>query len=316
MKLICITLTVTTYAQNDKSKTTEGGNQVIVLDLADSMGISIHYNTRNSVTRPNQRFELISKKPVVFKILNINPLRYNFFLNDELVTNFFESGSIAVPNGTTVNGVNTVKEIPAINIFNFEIVTETDIEEKIMVRDLKKDIENLKVSYNSIADTLDKIDREIAALPSYIKYYHDGPSKIPPKDLKIILEKLKKFDDASIAYEASERKLAGKISDVQNIINASSNKDIKILKDRTENREYTKHISLANTIDQSVRQYSDLKTELEKLDRIVDILQILNIKPNERKYIIANKEIANSKSEIKQELYKLLHDFRYLYEKN
>ncbi len=303
-------LSLSVFSQLEK---TQFDNQVIVLDLADSMGIRTINNSRSTKRHRNTKLEVFSKKPVIFKIVNINPLRYNFFLNDELVTNFFESNSSVVANASKANGENTVKEIPAINIFNFETAIEADIEEKFQIREIKKDIEILKAAYNDILDSLDRLDREISVLPQYDIFIING-ANIGKKNKTLIESKLEKYREVYYAYHSLEKKLERKISELQIILNTSSDKDIRILTDRTQHREFSGDTAMTKILDKSKEQITLLNKDLAKLNEIVNIVQELNVKPKFSQKSF-NQTSTNQDKSKNSRLIELLKDFKYLYGK-
>jgi hypothetical protein len=309
-------LTITLHSSAQKKQFQK--IQYITLDLAnDSLNFSITGNQRRSHPKKFPSFELMSAKPVVFKIKNINPLRYDIFLNDDLVTNFFDGNTANVPNGSTVNGANSVKEIPAINIFTFDAVPEISLEDKLAIKEVKNEIESIKATYYVQLDTFERIDRDLVALPAYYNSFY-GAKKISAKDQQQIDNMLQQWQKASSELLKFEKKLNRKVLDLQMMLNASNDKDIAILQSPQDIDRFFQDPELRETIRKSERQIDNLLTNLSTLSKIINIVQKLDLHRKFNPRDIRNIKIITDptyENDDKHQLIEFLQQFNYMYEK-
>jgi len=93
---------------------------VFVLDSRDPSGLSfIRAEEGIGTLGKKRKLEMPSNRLSAFKIININPLRYNYYINNQLVTSFTDAGAVTTPGATFTNGVF----LPVNDIGNIQLLS-------------------------------------------------------------------------------------------------------------------------------------------------------------------------------------------------
>lgn len=223
-------------APNNSDFFKRGGLQTIVLDVSDSGGIYIIDKWGDSISRKHRNrhaFQLYERKPFLFRIENVNALRYNYFLNDELITNFVE-GASAVENNIYANAANAIKDIPALNIFNFDVFERRQPEKTEETTRLKQNIQRLKDDREVIQVKINAENTKLLQMHDYADYYKNLHSdNINNSTLR------KKYPEISGILDIIDplydnlndldTRLLSKLWELQSNINITGNKNLQIL---------------------------------------------------------------------------------------
>ena len=162
---LCIVLSQKTFAQAinadstiilDSSKTLQ--TDVFILRTCEPNQLSIvkMYDDYRQVRKVEARkLEISTNHFSSFKITDINPLRYNYYINDELVTQFVEDKAFNEPNNIfSIGSILPVKEIETVKIFNIDWEHITD--NKKLISDQKQKLIDFLASINTGKEALDK----------------------------------------------------------------------------------------------------------------------------------------------------------------
>lgn len=195
--IICIFLVQYCYSQSDTSLSNSFKTKVFVLNTCkpDQLSIeTIKDRTSKSKLQNNQsRLEVNVKDFSAFRIENINPLRYNYYINDELVTQFMTEAAQTTVNDIFKNGnILEIKDIKNVEIFSIDWDKVSDsrkfiVDQENKINNFKDSIakaENvLKLSYDALNE-IDSFDytKNKWVVKKKPKYKYDSLSEVRQND--------------------------------------------------------------------------------------------------------------------------------------
>ncbi len=104
-----------------------------------------------------------------FRIVNINPLRYNYYINNELVTQFMNDGILTPTNNTYLKGTYLPeREIQTVKVFTSGFQSSN---QKTLLADQKKIINLLQDTLDGLQAQIDNIDDSIFQLGYTYDYF-------------------------------------------------------------------------------------------------------------------------------------------------
>lgn len=153
---------------------------VFTLDARTPSLLSVYrnYNGKDSVVINSLKLEMKTKQTSAFRIVNINPLRYNYYLNGQLVSQFFDSS----PANSALNelsGSVPVNDVVSLDVFSID-----------------KEVLNQKIEIDKAKEELKALQKNVDAaqkdLNQFIDSSYDLDSTTRLKDLKELNKQYKK----------------------------------------------------------------------------------------------------------------------------
>ena len=191
--------------------------EVFVLNTCEPTQLSLVrlYDENTIVKKINvRRLAASTKRFTAFKIININPLRFNYYINNQLVTNFMENTSINISNNVFINGGLPIQEIEQIKIFGDTLEKSGKLEALTKVREK---ITELNSNLEFLNDTINTLRMQMYSMEKY-----DSVNKryIPIPDLKTQHDKVKDLLDKKYdEYESKSKELNHRYDDYDIISN-------------------------------------------------------------------------------------------------
>jgi hypothetical protein len=117
------------------------GANVFTLDTRNPSVLTVYSNYRNGkpVVVPRRKLEMSASQTSAFRIININPLRYNYYLNGQLVTQFMDSSPAAA--GGELTGVPEMSEIISLDVFTMD---KEALNQKLEIDKAKEELKELQ----------------------------------------------------------------------------------------------------------------------------------------------------------------------------
>ena len=303
------------YAQAQNSESQEKNRhlqtEVFVLDTKEPSQLSIiRVDEDNKNTKPAQvtKLEVKNNRFTSFKIININPLRYSYYINDELVTQFMESKSAGL--GSTLTGGNAVmNDISNLPIFDLstskteEKKAEIYTEIKVQIKTLKDALGKNAVNYFIAKDNLVKLGKA-----DTLKHLHTSS--------KEYLEALAEFKKYQSEYEDLSKQLEDKLQESLNVVNKQNEKSYDIIDNLGYNSTFSNVSLLDNSLNATIgaikRNAKSLSISNKLLDSLANLLPKLvsSFSNNNYYYYYYNKLDQNS-SDIIKEIKSRLDDLHY-----
>ncbi|MBZ4187634.1 hypothetical protein [Niabella beijingensis] len=114
------------------------------------------YNSGRKKLFKQQRFSVNVNRSTSFRIININPLRYGFKINNQLVTQFFDAQEVVSQAALRDTSIVPASSIEALVIFDLKKVATADNKMMTLARSRKEIGEN-KAIFDSLVDEWNKV---------------------------------------------------------------------------------------------------------------------------------------------------------------
>ena len=194
------------------AKRTDKGSlytDVFVLDTRDPTALSLikmGSGKPDTVTRV-RKLEMSARRLSAFKIIHINPLRYTYYINNQLVTQFMDVNSLNIPGSTFSNGAFLpVNEISTIQVIS---LNTTNINQQAQLAAIRDEITAARYD-------LDRKRRVIGLLEEKMEVADMDSVAAQDKKLKKTLDSLrKKENELSNAFTESKDSLIQKITEYE-----------------------------------------------------------------------------------------------------
>jgi len=269
----------------DSSKTLQ--TDVFILRTCEPNQLSIvkMYDDYRQVKKiPVRKLQISTNHFSSFKVTDINPLRYNYYINDELVTQFVEEKYFKQPNNIfSIGSILPVKEIETVKIFNIDWDHITD--NKKVISDQKLKITDFLASINTALNAIDKSYSELSEIADF--------------DFG---KKRWKLNNSNLGNATELSKRSSILLEKQNNLNILSLQlwqSFKIYEDKITNLPISNNSNLFTNYS-SKNYIGDLKMQDEKIDSIVS-----QINSFDSEYLKLNVDFENI-SQLLKDMYKII----------
>ena len=279
--------------------------EVFELDTKEPTQLSFVRKYDNNIVIkkiPVRKLETPVSRFTAFKIKNINPLRYNYFINDELVTQFMDPNPTLSASALS-NGLVPVGDISTLSIFNF-INKPIDVKEQVVYAELKASIKEIKSKISRNYNELKKLEDRQNAYTIKSKQGKDSIIKSKQKDYDRLGDSIS--INNSNYYQLSDD-LESKLQEGLNIVSKLNIKSYATLYNlpqsllKFKNTMYTELKDVANNLEKAVEE-ANKETKIFKEVEIL-LRKVLNNVPS-NSYDL--KSISNFKDKKGEGLYKNL----------
>jgi len=236
--------------------------EVFVLDTREPTQLSLvrMYDDNRFVKKMNlRRLSVNGNRFSAFKITSINPLRYKYYINNQLVTQFFDAGNLNPGSNTFSNGAYLpVQDISTIKIFNLSGGSTAQVKQ---LQDIRAAIGAGRLSLKKEEAAIRKTYRELRYARDSVVYAKE--LKLSKKEIDVKKTRLntlnEKYGALSDAYEDDRNQLEEKISNFEALIQTMN----------INNGSEEVIDEIISTYNDSTRDFGTLTNDMHPITRIL-----------------------------------------------
>jgi hypothetical protein len=290
---ICLVITIEGFGQHIKARPSNRDakkqfkTDVFILNSCSPEELAFRRfsdDSNKSKTVPTRKLSINENRFSAFKVININPLRYNYYLNNEFVSQFLDEKDQAFGDFKRDTANLPQSEIEVLQIFNFDTSKNTTQKQSLSVS--KRIIENYKDSLSMNSTTRFYNQNFLAPLiDSYQTYFTSAKltANKANKDRQRDIDSATKVrDEINNNFERYKRNIENEFTNYLAIIESLTiNNDADdILSDILKRATDVDMVSLYTT-EQTIsnnakKTIEELKIINKLIDKIPPILSTLN----------------------------------------
>ncbi len=250
----------------DKSKTLQ--TDIFILDTKEPNQLSIvrmYDDYRQVKDIPARKLSINVNRFSTFKIININPNRYRYSINNALVTQFMDNDPFSTKNNKFSDGSSLpINKIEIIELFNADKNSET---KKAKIEDKKKEITSMILQIQKASEQISDLKIQYDE-PKNKKEQSDIQKRINAIDIKTSISK---YNEAITEYGIMVNSLTVNANNLlenfkiggDDIVNASD--DAK--------KTFREIYNLAQKLESETQKMDDIKKGIKELmsDNIKDL---------------------------------------------
>lgn len=303
---------------------------VFVLNTCSPNEIALIRGDDKTKNLPVQKLSINVNRLSAFKIININPLRYNYYINTQFVSQFFDASDLVLGNFTKATSDLPVNEIEVLQVFNAETASSQKgklDETKSKIRGYQRSLDSLrsaflelnsdmKTKYTEATDSFtSNSDRKFAKENNDLKNKINGAYATISKNIEDELERYKSIIE-SLTINNNCKSL---LTDIKT--SSSDTSDFKlqqVQKVISHEAELTiDHIDLLDDLLSDVpgvlsrlrytNQNSTHRSSLTNVEKIIDRLKLVKVFASNKSYTIDENRLATgSDIEKRMEIYRII----------
>lgn len=190
--------------------------EVFELDTREPTQLSLirKYDDNRFIRRiPARRLEMPANRLSAFLISHINPLRYSYYINNQLVTQFMDANSFNSPGNTFINGAY----LPVSDINTIEIIkiSSDNTNQRAQLLSIRNEMTNSKFA-------LEKRERNLTRLYYQLEEKFDSTSKYSKKEVVVLNKRISelqgKIKQEELSLSESADSFAVKIATYEQVI--------------------------------------------------------------------------------------------------
>lgn len=242
----------------DKSKTLQTDIYILNTSLPNQLSIVKMYDDYRQVKIvPVSKLSINTNRFSTFKIVNINPNRYSYSINNTLVTQFMDNDPFNTKNNNFTNGTSLpINKIEIIELFKADKNSET---KKTKIEDKKKEINSLAIQIQNSSNQLVDLKIKKEALND-TKEKSDIDKLVREIDINTIISK---YNDAINVYSILANSLT--VNEGYLTENFKIKKDSDFIASADAKKAFLKISNLAENLNNETKKMDDIKKGIKEL---------------------------------------------------